>query len=284
MTAPSCIVDLQPLDLERWREKRPFFCVHPVSGSVSRYYDLARHLGRDRPFFGIQSAGLDGREPPLTRIPRMAARYAREIRAIQPAGAILLGGWSLGGIIAFETARQLAAAGEDIALLAIIDAKAPGFLSIERRDPVQLLIDLFPDELHSIETDLRRVDRDERLALAYEHVRRADRVPAGFTLAWFRTYFDVFEANCESIHAYRTQPCELAATLFRASEDLAREPGPPAVGWNTVARGGVAVIPVPGSHASLVSEPQVVVLAERLNAAMARAEAGRPADGAPRRP
>jgi thioesterase domain-containing protein len=80
-----------------------------VGGNVLEFYDLARHLGTDQPFYGLQSRGLDGRHAPHARIEDMAADYVREIRSLQPSGPYFLGGRSLGGIIAYEMARQLRA-------------------------------------------------------------------------------------------------------------------------------------------------------------------------------
>ncbi len=66
--------------------KPPFFCVHPVMGVVSVYYDLAYLLGKEQPFYGLQSAGITGDAPPLTRIEDMAADYIKGMRLVQPEG------------------------------------------------------------------------------------------------------------------------------------------------------------------------------------------------------
>lgn len=99
----------------------PFFCVHGETGTVSIFSDLSRHLGRDYPFYGLQSQGLDGLRPPLTKIEDMAGLYVQDIRKIRPHGPYFLGGYCMGGSIAFEMARQLQAQGEVVALLALID-------------------------------------------------------------------------------------------------------------------------------------------------------------------
>ena len=103
---------------------RPFFCVHPVGGSILCYAGLSRRLGPDQPFYGLQHPGLDGEWAPYTRIEEMASDYLTALRAVQPEGPYLLGGWSLGGIVAFEMAQQLEARGQKVALLALLDASA----------------------------------------------------------------------------------------------------------------------------------------------------------------
>ena len=112
----SPLVNLQPLG------SRPaFFCIHPAGGHVFCYSKLARLLGTERPFYGIQAQGLDESLPPQLSIQAMASRYVEELRRVQPNGPFLLGGWSMGGVVAFELAQQLLSLGEEIALLALID-------------------------------------------------------------------------------------------------------------------------------------------------------------------
>ena len=75
------------------------------------YYDLARHLGTDQPFYGLQSQGLDGKNHRTRNSKQMATHYIKEMRELQPEGPYFIGGRSLGGMVAFEMARQLREAG-----------------------------------------------------------------------------------------------------------------------------------------------------------------------------
>ncbi len=99
----------------------PFFCAHGAGGNILIYRDLARHLGPDQPFYGLQSRGLDGLQPFHVRIEDMAAHYIEEIRQVQPCGPYYLGGYCMGGTIALEMAQQLHAQGETVALLAFFE-------------------------------------------------------------------------------------------------------------------------------------------------------------------
>ncbi len=91
------------------------------------YGALARHLGADQPFYGLQPRGLDGRGLLQTRVERMARHYLRAVRSVQPTGPYFLGGRCLGGLVAFEMARRLVADGQRVALLVILDSLGPSW-------------------------------------------------------------------------------------------------------------------------------------------------------------
>ncbi|MBN3896548.1 MAG: amino acid adenylation domain-containing protein [Nostoc sp. NOS(2021)] len=116
----SPLVPIQPAGLSP-----AFFCVHPIFGVVFPYYELAHHLGKNQPFYGLQPIGLDGKTSPLTNIEDMANHYIEALRRVQPKGPYFLGGWSFGGWVAFEMAQQLQKSGEEVALLAVLDTLAP---------------------------------------------------------------------------------------------------------------------------------------------------------------
>jgi amino acid adenylation domain-containing protein len=108
----------------------PFFCIHEFDGNVFYYLPLARHLGVDQPFFGLQAQGLDGRHPVHTTIEEMAAHYIAEVRVLQPEGPYYLGGSSLGGLVAYEMAQQLHAQGQAVDMLVLFDTWSPGHLRL----------------------------------------------------------------------------------------------------------------------------------------------------------
>jgi amino acid adenylation domain-containing protein len=119
--APSwpCLVPIRPEG-----DRPPFFCFHGAGGNVLLYRDLARHLGPDQPFYGVQAKGLDGRQPVNSSIETMAIDYIEEIRRLQPHGPYLLGGYCMGGSIAYEVARRLEAEGEPVGLVALFDTQS----------------------------------------------------------------------------------------------------------------------------------------------------------------
>ncbi|HZI06168.1 MAG TPA: amino acid adenylation domain-containing protein, partial [Archangium sp.] len=132
----------------------PVFWVHPVGGNVLCYAELARHLGTGRPFHALQATGLDGSEAPLTRVEDMARRYVEQVRAVQPEGPYLLGGWSLGGTVAYEMARELRRQGQEVALLVLLDSFAPAAQSTPEPEAATLLAGFAADLARSAGREL----------------------------------------------------------------------------------------------------------------------------------
>jgi thioesterase domain-containing protein len=95
--------------------------VHGAGGNVLLFNDLARLLGPDYPFYGVQAHGMDGSRNYLKTVEEMAAHYLNEIRQLQPEGPYYLGGFCMGGQVAYEIAQMLVQEGQKVALLAMID-------------------------------------------------------------------------------------------------------------------------------------------------------------------
>src|SRR5262249_49388895 len=114
----------------------PLFLAHPAGGSVLCYAGLARHLGLDQPVYGLQAVGLIDGQAPHASIEDMARAYIDALREVAPRGPYLLAGWSLGGIVAFEMARELRRSGHDVGLLALLDTS----FSTEILDEAELLV------------------------------------------------------------------------------------------------------------------------------------------------
>ena len=108
--ANSCLVPLQPDG-----ERPPWFCVHGAGGYAANFAVLARALGRDQPFYGLQSRGLSGDQEPIACLEEMVAAYLQAIRSVQPEGPYHLAGYSMGGCVAVEMARKLDRQGEEVA-------------------------------------------------------------------------------------------------------------------------------------------------------------------------
>ncbi|HEX3126552.1 MAG TPA: amino acid adenylation domain-containing protein, partial [Thermoanaerobaculia bacterium] len=218
--APSCLVPIQP-----GGSRPPFFCVHPAGGDVLGLAALARSLGPDQPFYGLQSRGLAADEEPLTRIEDMARLYLEEVRRVQPAGPYRLGGWSLGALIAFEMARQLREAGDEISLLAVLDS-SPDVAGLETgEDPVSALVDigryverLWGRPVGLEPADLEGLDVEAGLERLLERLRLADLLPTGSGVDPLRRILRVYQANTRAARLHVPGRYPGRVTLFRAAD------------------------------------------------------------------
>jgi thioesterase domain-containing protein/acyl carrier protein len=273
--AASCLVDIHPAGTAR-----PFFCVHPAGGDVLCFAALARQLGPDQPFYGLQSRGMAGDAEPLTRVEDMASLYLEEIRRVQPEGPYSLGGWSLGALIAFEMARQLRALGEEIALLAVLDSSpdlpdsAPDSgLDAQGEDETTALLDiaryverLWGKDLGLTRADLEGLDAEAGLEVLLERLRAADFLPPGAGVNQLRRILRVYQANTLAARRYVPSRYPDRVTVFRASEVPAEVAAqqPSDLGWGRVSGEPVDVHAVPGDHITMLAEPNVHELARRL--------------------
>ena len=195
-----------------WRggTRRPFFCVHPGGGNVVCYADLARALGPDQPFYALQAPGLEGEQPPLETIEAMAALYVSAIRAAQPVGPYVLGGWSLGGTIALEMAQQLQRRGEQVELLVLFDVMATqqAFVEETRVDAPGEANVLFVRDAEEFlgvklgipEEAARLMSEEEVLELVLSAARKVQAVTSTAGLAQIRGLRDV---NAQNLRAVR---------------------------------------------------------------------------------
>ena len=173
----------------------PFFCFHGGGGNVLIYRKLSQYLGSDQPFYGLQSQGLDGSSPLLRTIEEMAALYVKEIRSVQPHGPYFLGGYCLGGSIAYEAAQQLHAAGEEVALLALFDTHelAQGRVHhLERRFPCLATSD-FPLQPRLLNLDFE--SKHKFLKGKFDELRNRIPVWRGQVLTWAHRRRSVPEAS-----------------------------------------------------------------------------------------
>ncbi|HEY0093842.1 MAG TPA: alpha/beta fold hydrolase, partial [Archangium sp.] len=271
---------------------RAFFCVHPVGGSVLCYAELARALGPDQPFYGLQAPGLDGEQPPLDTIEALAEVHVAAVRAVQPRGPYLLGGWSMGGNIALEMAQQLQRQGEHVELLVVIDGYAgnpEGPLPAE--DAAAMMTALFARDLAAIsgegpvtpDESLAAMEPEEQLQHLLEEGRKSAAVTPDTELPRLRALREVFASNLRANARYCPEPYAGPIVLLR-SGDPGKDPVDQERSWKRVGRSGVEVHDLPGDHYSLLRAPHVQRLAERLKEYLERAPASQEADAKAKQP
>jgi amino acid adenylation domain-containing protein len=268
------LVPIQPLGL-----KTPLFCVHALGPSVLYYQNLALHLGLDRPFYGLQAQGLDGKQPPLTKIEDMAAYYIKEIQTIQPEGDYLIGGSSFGGKVALEIAQQLIAKGQTVALLVLFDSTAPGCFT---RIPVNQRISHHFDNFLQLGPNyiLKKITGKFQWIKnrTKERIQRASfKFSQKHITSFAQTHPNqiVERANKQAAREYVPQIYPGKVALFRAINQSAPEGWSvdPKRGWGKLASGELEVYEVPGGHNSMFREPHVRMLAEKLRVSINNATA-----------
>ncbi|MFB1485352.1 amino acid adenylation domain-containing protein, partial [Corallococcus sp. RDP092CA] len=251
----------------------PLFCVHPAGGGVLCYVDLARELDADQPCYGLQARGTEGEEP-LGTVAEMAALYLASVRQVQPHGPYHLAGWSLGGIIAFEMARQLRAEGEEVALLASIDAYTVQHM-VPDKQPEQVLEEMLTSELTfmlatttggdpmELRERISRMTQAERVNYFYEVGSQSDSQIAEVGVDRVRNLYRVFEFTSRAFTSYDAKPLDGKLVLLRASQrpDTREDHG-----WEGLVSGGVEVVDMPGSHMTMMRKPLIANVAKELQA------------------
>ena len=251
--------------------RRPLLCIHPAGGSVLCYKDLARALGPDQPFYAIEAPSLETAAKPYSRLEHMAADYLRALLELQGDGPYMLAGWSLGGVVAFEMARQLQAKGRDIALLTLLDSRAPRPDSNAADFDDAALLNLFLEDLGRLAgTNLRLDDvvasqapTDQLLDLALERAWKNNALPASIGRPQLRRWLGVFNANMRAVLDYHPPAYPGDLVLIRAGERPGSANQDQTMGWSILAA-STEVHTTPGNHYTMMRWPNVQDLARLL--------------------
>jgi amino acid adenylation domain-containing protein len=258
-------VALPLVALQTFGDRPPLYMAHPAGGHVVCYRGLAVGLAPHQPVYALQPQGVQDGRAPLTRIEDMAARYVEAIRTFQPEGPYRLGGWSLGGLIAWEMARQMEAAGQAVELLAMLDT-APHTaeaLMLDPRDEADVVWNTIAGVAGWPAASRVRVDEIRvggMREMIVEMIRRMNvplllpesRVDDVLALTRLRA------ANLQAQTDYHPRPYGGHLTYFRTTGSAAtRDHSPGLEYWSALARGGTTVHAVGGSHGSILLEPHV---------------------------
>jgi len=281
----------------------PLFLVHGIGGELISYSHLVRFLSPEQPVYGFQQMPPDADTEDSSRsVEIMAASYIEELLAMQFGEPFFLGGYSFGGVVAFEMAQQLTAKGYRVGLLAILDESFPdyrwekGDCPFEDRGTVPffrswsaLRLGGFLQNLPFWLWDefLPRTPRQhyarflkmarrlkQRTAALFGHAPRSslqEEVSELFTMSRLSEGFRaICEANYRALNSYHAKSYAGKLTLFRGRTQPLFARHRPDLGWGKIAAGGLALKVIPGTHGSILREPHVKVLAEEFEAALKR--------------
>jgi oxalate---CoA ligase len=257
---------LRPLvAIQRAGSGRPLFYISPPGENMLSFAYFVHHLGADRPCYGLQPLGLNGKEAPYTRAEDMAAHFICEMQRIQPEGPYLLTGTCFGGMVAVEMACQLQAQGQAVAFLALFDTPFPNptlvskikwhLLSLGQLDPKERVNYL-----------LERLKRRSARVIGQFYIKRKRAMPTHLHDLYARA------GVAQAVNTYIPQQYQGKITLFCAEAGMVSKDADH-LRWRSVATGGVDVHLVPGEHSTLMSEPHVHVLVRKFQDCLAQIQA-----------
>jgi amino acid adenylation domain-containing protein len=246
----------------------PVYLVHPASGGVFCYGELAKRLENSISLYAFQSTALESDEQPLESIPEMARRYIAALRDHQPRGPYILGGWSMGGLVAWEMARRLHELDESVDRLLLIDTPFPAGQPVHLSD-AELAV-TFAQDLAAMSgagvgvgAEPPSVDGDAGGTLdeIADTLRRAGLVPTTVDGDLLSRRLGVYKANTAAAGRYQggTDPYPGDVTLLRsaASASVTKE-------WRARLNGRMDERVIPGDHYSMYQGANLQVLAQQL--------------------
>jgi surfactin family lipopeptide synthetase A len=276
---------LVPLRAEGSRP--PLFLMHAHGGNVLEYHALVNHLNEDQPAYALQSRSLDGHIRKGQSLDEMTVQYVKELRSLQPEGPYYLAGFCLGGLLALEAARQLTAAGEKVALLALIQTMHPAFARF--KPGLKWYHRWWYKTRKRIDLEHEHVCNRGK-AYIRERLRRFTDIVRARTAIRFDDTFGIsrerlsmpyiLEAitieNDRAARQYGPHPYHGDVLLFRASKQLTGLAIDEYLGWRAVFQGNLAICEIPGHQENMLLEPNVLRVAaeltDRLLAAQERHE------------
>jgi thioesterase domain-containing protein/acyl carrier protein len=242
-------------------DQPPLFLFPGAAGDAMIWQRLATCLAPGHPLYGLQAVQSDGTSLYILGIQAAAERFLQAIRKLQPHGPYFLVGYSLGGLVAFESARLLSAAGESTAFLGIIDSPAPN--STDRVS--------FPDLVRLHSERLQKLPWRERPPYISNAVRRflvglARRRKIRNTLLVKKLVEkDDFAAMRLASRSYQPGIFSGPATIFRVTEKDWFIKWDPTAGWQSLILNNLCYIDVPGDHLTVMEEPNIQTLADKLS-------------------
>jgi len=244
----------------------PLFLIHPIGGEVQYAFDLARSLNPELPVYGLAASGLAAGEAPDTNIAAMASAYLQAMRGVQACGPYHLAGWSLGGIVAYEIAQQLVAAGETVDFLGMIDSGSSGLLRSQLSDNkideghalLRWIADQHPEladaDAHLVFGELttlaQRKDVDAMIALC--QARKI--LPAQVEMDMLKRILTVYRAGATAALDYQAAPPVTSVTLYTAELGAGEDA---TLGWGDLLGNQLQLRPIGGTHATIVRTPFV---------------------------
>ncbi len=242
-------------------ERAPLFCVHPASGLAWCYHVLDQYVADGRPIYGLQAPQIGGEDPGPTTIGDIAHRYFEEIRKVQPHGPYHLLGWSLGGLIAHAIAAEMRAEGEEVALLAMLDAESSGIdaSSVSTITAGELISNLGPV------LGIDFVSADATAEEAAEQIARHMGDGIDIDAATIERLTAAYNLSIRAAAAWRPPVVDTDLVYFTATRDR-RSDAEGHRGWTPFVDGRISDFDIDAEHLEMTAPTAIAEIAGILNA------------------
>ncbi|RJR43848.1 MAG: acyltransferase domain-containing protein [Desulfobacteraceae bacterium] len=256
--------------------KPPLFLMHSEGGNVLEYWPLCRYLDPDQPVYALQAKGLEGDTAIAMTIEEMAAHFISEIQKVQKSGPFFLGGYCLGGLVAYEVARQLIDRKEKVSFLSLISTRTPQSLR-NLRFSVSLpgvFIDLLRVRFGLEIDNLSHLSWPEKLGYLRDRLSRLGHMAkvhgerlsscllSSFGITMKRHSRDFIlhwsvEFSREAFLQYRPKPLEVDLTLFWPKKRPGFYADDDSLGWSELVRGHIRGYGIDCFHKNIMKEPHI---------------------------
>ncbi|GAB3542052.1 non-ribosomal peptide synthetase [Spirosoma fluminis] len=256
--------------------KAPIYIIHGIGLNLLNFNSLVAYMDAEQPIYGLQARGLDGIEEPLDNMEAIAACYVAEVLEQNPTGPYAIAGYSFGGYVALEMARQLKDMGKEVKLLAMFDTNAQE--STTRYSlPVRIgrkIIRQFPKSIWIAKSFIQ--DPATTAKYQWQFLERHVRSFLGLTGLHTETQPDeglaaldrIIEKHEVAYQNYVMKPYDGVVDLFKAKVRIYFVEDNKYLGWRKYALKGVRVHEVPGDHEMMLLPPNDKIFAQALQQAM----------------
>jgi amino acid adenylation domain-containing protein len=251
--------------------KPPLFIIHGGGLNILNFAHVINHFDEDQPIYGFQGIGPDGYDNWFESIEAMAACYIDSIIKINPKGPYAIAGFSFGGVVAFEIARQLKEQGKIISIIALLDTYVDssyyyGSFSQKRLvryyDHTRRRIDFLKEMLTSWKSLKQHVSSKKKYILK-KHFGLKDVITEQQEAA-LKHFIEADMMVTKIVDRYHLIPQQFEVDLFRAKDDPVYKLDPTHLGWKKAALKGVNIHNIAGDHLRIVDPPNDKILAKML--------------------
>ena len=249
------------VNLQKGNKTEFLFLIHPVGGTFYIYRDLISHLSKEITIYGIQAQNLDETDEPIESIEEIAFQYIKLIKLVNSKGPYNIGGFSFGGIVAYEMAQQLSKAKELVDKVIMLDSphyKNPPQPFKDHSDIISYLLSLTVGS-HIHPNDLRKLSKHDQIHLFLERSGKFSQALADNDIIIVERFLNIFQSNAATMAKYVPKPyCGASKILFfKATEPDAINPTHPEQGWKVLLKNKVKVYNASGNHITMMFNPNV---------------------------